>query len=366
MTKIPPYSPEELTVVGVVPGYGNNKDVDILSYPCNNREAMVALYEHRPVFQPVGIETVLFLPSILPENKARAMIMENAPFNPMEDGGGEDMFGVKWVFEPAARGSMEDPNEPPILEDANDWREVIKFPDVDSWDWEGSAELNKGTFLKPENFNMYWIMTGWFERLISFMGFEEAIVAMIDEDQQDALKDLYMALTDTYIDIIQHVIDYYEYIDIVCVHDDWGSSLDAFFSPELCAELIVPAMKKFTDFLHSKGLYADLHSCGKNGKQVPNMIAAGWDSWTPQLMNDIDAIYKEYGDKIIISPVPQISFTDEDSEELQRESARAYAEAYCKPDAPTFFPQVYCGHMLTKAFREELYIQSRKAYYTGE
>ena len=60
------------------------------------------------------------------------------------------MFGVNWIFDEAANGSMVVPGSP-ILEDANDWKEVIKFPDVDSWDWEGSAKKN-GCFRKKLSF----------------------------------------------------------------------------------------------------------------------------------------------------------------------------------------------------------------------
>ena len=28
------------------------------------------------------------------------------------------------------------------MEDANDWEKLIKFPDVNSWDWEGAAKGN--------------------------------------------------------------------------------------------------------------------------------------------------------------------------------------------------------------------------------
>ena len=82
MPAVPPFSPEELTVKGVFPGFGANKDINILSAPVSDKEAMIALYERRPIFQTVGIETELFLPSVIPENVARAMCIENKPFNP--------------------------------------------------------------------------------------------------------------------------------------------------------------------------------------------------------------------------------------------------------------------------------------------
>ena len=65
------------------------------------------------------------------------------------------------------------------------------------------------------------------------------------------------------------------------------------------AEMVVPAMKKLTDYVHSKGMYCDLHSCGHIELQVPNMIAAGWDSWSPMPMNDTMMLHEKYGDKLV-------------------------------------------------------------------
>ena len=72
-----------------------------------------------------------------------------------------------------------------------------------------------------------------------------------------------------------------------------GSQRAPFFSPETCAEMIVPAMKRFTDHAHAKGLFTDLHSCGHIEKQVPNIIAAGWDSWGGMPMNDRAMLYEK-------------------------------------------------------------------------
>ena len=207
------------------------------------------------------------------------------------------MFGIEWVYVPVAGGSMVKPGNP-LLKDANEWKEKLVWPDIDSWDWESSAKnINLSS---SDQFNMAWFLNGWFERLISFMDFDNAVVALIDEDQKDAVKELFDRLSDLYIRIIDKYLEYFPGIDGFCIHDDWGAQKDTFFSPDTAMEMIVPAMKKVTDYLHSKGLIAELHSCGMLEKQVPSIIAAGWDTWTPQAMNDTQKIYELYGDQIII------------------------------------------------------------------
>jgi hypothetical protein len=141
------------------------------------------------------------------------------------------------------------------------------------------------------------ILNGWYERLISFMDFEGAVVAMIDEDQTQAVKDLFDKLSDLYIRILDKYLSYFPQIDAICFHDDWGSQKETFFSPDTVEEMIVPYMRRVTDYLHSKGKFCDLHSCGQLFKQVPNMIAAAGIHGTPG-NEDTHKIYELYGDEI--------------------------------------------------------------------
>jgi hypothetical protein len=128
--------------------------------------------------------------------------------------------------------------------------------------------------------------------------------------------------------------------------------------------MIVPYMRKVTDFIHSKDMYCELHSCGQLFKQVPNIIDAGWDYWGGQPMNDTHKIYELYGDKLIIGVIPEMFDPETTSEEDQRAAARAYADKFCNPKKPSYFSS-YGAPVLTKAFREELYKQSRINYGKG-
>ena len=136
------------------------------------------------------------------------------------------MFGIEWEYIPAAGGSMVRPGKP-FLEDANEWKEKVVWPDVDSWDWEGSAKANNGIYLKDDKFNVCWFLNGWYERLISFMDFEGAILALVDEDQKDAVKEFFDKLSDLYIKIFDKFCTYFPQIDAFCIHDDWGSQKSA-------------------------------------------------------------------------------------------------------------------------------------------
>jgi hypothetical protein len=361
---IPKFNPNELIVKEEIPNRFGGPPVPVYSVPMTPREACRSAYMGKPVWQPgsTGSESVMFTPKVNPDNIARAFVFD-ATFVPGESNksGGKDMFGIDWEYVPQVGGSMVRPGKP-FIEDANELKDKVVWPDIDSWDWEESARVN-ASFLKPDLFNSFMFLNGWYERLISFMDFEGAIVAMIDEDQKDAVKDFFDKLSDLYIRILDKCMTHFPLIDIFNIHDDWGSQKETFFSPATAEEMIVPYMKRVTDFIHSKGRFAELHSCGQLLKQVPNMIAAGWDSWTPQLMNDTQKIYELYGDKILIAVAPDVYNPATTSEEEQRAYARAYADKFCKPDKPSTF-NMYASFsgVLTPAYREELYKQSRINY----
>lgn len=354
------FSNQELRVTRVIPKGRRIPDLSVYTYPVSERKAVAKFYAGEPVWQLLGVESQLFTPHIIPDFISRGFVNEIRPFNADKEGGGPDMFGIDWVYVPIAGGSMEKEGSH-LMEDANNWEKTIVFPDIDAWDWAGCAQENNDIYLTEEHHNQAWIQTGWFERLISFMGFEDAAVAMIDEDQTEAVAELFLRLSEFYIDLIDHYVEYFNYIDSFQIHDDWGSQNAPFFSSDTAAELIVPAMRMVTDHLHEKGLFGELHSCGCIEKMVPNFIDAGWDSWMPQTCNDTDRIYREFGDKIKIAPIAP-PYPENATEEEQRAAAREYVRRYCTtPGKATFF-SMYDGALLQPAYREELYIQSRKAY----
>ncbi|MDR0906879.1 MAG: methyltransferase [Oscillospiraceae bacterium] len=348
-----------------------------LNYPISLHDNGEATFKGEPWWQMYQAtpDAQIFAPSIIPDNIARAFVFEGGAFYQAQDHDIKpDMFGIEWEYIGQVGGSMVRPGKP-FLEDIADWREKIVWPDIEKWDWEGTAKQN-ADFLKPENFNQMWFQTGWYERLISFMDFENAIMAIFDEDSQDDVKAFFEKLTDLYIDIFKHVIKAYPNLHAFFIHDDWGSQKAPFFSPDVAEEMIVPYMKRVTDYLHSEGKFCEIHSCGNNYKQVHNYIAAGWDAWAPQLMNDSYKIYDDFGDKILIATFPQnipaeIMALPSDNEkgaafaalpeEQQRQIARDYADRVCVKGKPSFY-NFYAAHFATPAFKEELYIRSRENY----
>jgi hypothetical protein len=358
-----PFDEKELRVTSVTTPFPGGPEIPVYDFPVTPKKACLAFYKRQPVWQIVtclGLETTTFTPSIIPDNVARAMAFDGALVPGVSNtSGGKDMFGIEWEYIAQVRGSTVRPGKP-FIAHAEELKTKLRWPDIDSWDWEGHKKINE-QYLKTDNYIVLMFLNGFFERLISLMDFEGAVTALIDEDQKDDIKDFFEKLSDLYIRLFDKLLACFPEIDGFCFHDDWGAQRETFFSPATAEEMIVPYMKKITDFLHSKGKPCDLHSCGNLLKQVPNIIKAGWDSWTPQIMNDTWKIYDLYGDKLLISVVPEQFDPESASEGGQRTYARAFAERFCNPEKPSAV-NMYGTSVMTPAYREELYRHSRIRY----
>ena len=352
MSRIP-FSEDELKVVGQFLGPTMSFSVapPIYNTPITVEENLRrAIKRQDYLWMPNSRDICNVQSRIYLDHVARAEIMDLGPLQPDEEKGGPDLFGIKWVYVPSARGSMEDPAIPHLMSDANEWEEKLVWPDIDALDWEGMAKLN-APFKEEKRLIGCTFQNGMFERLISFMGFEGAVMALIDEDQQDAVHRLFDKLADMYIHFISK---YREAINVreVYFHDDWGSQRAPFFSVGTAIEMIAPAIRKISDYCHANDMVFQLHSCGKNELLVPAMIEAGVDIWSGQSMNDKDMLYEKYGDKILLGievpPLPQ----DADQALIEK-TAKEYVAKYSK------YPMMASAFFAPPALMEAIYKESR-------
>ena len=239
---------------------------------------------------PSTEDLVQFRPEEICENVARGMVVQQNPCS--KEYGGKDLFGLDWVFEKLVGGSIETGHP---LDDIEDWEQSIKLPDLDEIDWEGCAKRN-AEYLNTDKLIYTTIFTGFFERLISFVGFENAAMALVDEDQQEIVADLFDKLADLYIDMIGRFKKYFG-VGIVELHDDWGTQKSTMFSVDTHNEFLVPAFRKVVNAAHEMGVFVELHSCGFIEPLMPGIIASGVDTWRGQDINDKKKLVDTYGDK---------------------------------------------------------------------
>ena len=310
--------------------YGRRVMIDFAS-PITAKENFRRALKGEQLWMPMTGDKINFTPEIVPDNTARALVTQGKPYEGPK--GGEDMFGVYWEFVPSANGSMVRPGNP-MLTDVSKWREVIKFPDVDSWDWEKSAREDREYLENNRKTVLFCILTGFFERLISFMDFGPAAYALMNRKTKEDVKELMDKIADLWIDVVDHVHKYYgDLVDGITIHDDWGAQDGPFFNARIVNEMLVPYMRKVTDHIHSYGYITNLHSCGKVEKLLPCMIDAGWDAWDGMAINDYHMLFEEYAGKILMN-VPASECPANADAETQKEWAAKYADEFAVREKP--------------------------------
>ena len=280
------FTPDELEVMETAPGFFGST-VEWYKTPITSKENIKRMYEGKtPMWMPFTGEITNLMIDCDPENKARS--------NPE---GGIDGWGVEWIFVKQAGGAMVKPGNPKVP-DIEHWEDYLTIPDPDTWDWEDCYERNKD---KKRDDRMFMISSGscLFERLIAVMDFANAAMALIDDEQKPHVHRFFRAVNDSRIKYYKNMIKWFG-PDMVNFNDDWGSQRAEFFSVDTAKEMLVPYVKELGDFVHSQGLYFDLHCCGFVENFVPLFIEEGFNSWGGQPLNDKAKLKKLYGDSNFI------------------------------------------------------------------
>lgn len=235
-------------------------------------------------------------------------------------------LGLPLEWEPVAMGASVRPGNP-ILPEMTGWREKIQMPDLDAMNWEEMKEMNK-TYLDVDKANQLGIQLGFWERMMCLMDVDNACMALLDEDQEDDIKEFLDELSDIYVDYIRRMLEVGR-IDSIFFHDDWGTQNGPFFSLDVCRNFFVAPMKKVVDFCHENNIVFEHHCCGKAEILVPAMEEAGVDFWFPQYtINDVDKLVDDYQDAHITFAVTTPLIPRGSTLEDVRAQAQAFVDKY--------------------------------------
>lgn len=320
----------------------------LYNYPISPRQNDILTASHKdPAW--LGQDLNHVFPREILDNVARGFVIDGAPFT--EPFGGPDMFGVEWVYVPVVRGSMEKPGFRKV-KDINNWEQELPFPDLERLNW---PEIQKrcSSVIRPDKITSTMVYTGFFERLISILGFEDAAMALIDEDCQDAIHRLFSKLCLYYDSLFDHLQRYCG-LEYVVFHDDWGSQHSLFFSVNTCREMLLPYLTRVVDSAHKRGIYFNFHCCGNVERLVPVMVEAGCDAWDGQDMNDIWGLYHTYGDRLNITLNQKVLTIGPEEAEKWVDRIISHLEHGKQLVIP--------NRQMNEIARELLYIRSREFY----
>ena len=206
-------------------------------------------------------------------------------------------FGVEYLGSPEfGYGATPNPNKL-ILPDITEWDKYVIKPDVSDRDWEGYYKAQEGRWDRKNHLLFigggdYWLTA------VSFMGFEETVIAMYEEP--DAFKEMLEYVSEFYIEVMKQEI-YYCKPDIFGMMDDDSAYQAPFFSVDMYREFFKPLQQKHIDLAKENGMLVTRHDCGKCEQFVPDWIEMDVRAWNPaQISNDLVGIKKKFGNAIAI------------------------------------------------------------------
>ena len=251
----------------------------------NARENMLRAYRHE-------------VPEYVPNGFTDLDIMDSFGDRYFGEGTGDDWFGVNWTYTPELHSQTETPGQE-LVEDLEGWQEKIKMPDLSAYDWETLAAKTTAGWDRENKVSLCMLLNGPFERMMSLMGFENALCAFYETP--DEVKEFFAAVTEHKCRYI-HILKKYYDLDIIAFHDDWGNNQNMFFSMEMWREFIKPCIQKVIDAVHAEGMIFEMHSCGYIRPTIPELVEMGIDSIQPlQYCNRAEEIKEQFGDRILLS-----------------------------------------------------------------
>ncbi|NTV89848.1 MAG: hypothetical protein HGA22_05735 [Clostridiales bacterium] len=267
------------------------------------------------------------MPRYFPKGSEHRMVLTPGEHN---DGGemingvtiGLDWFGCSWSE--FGQGIIDGATITPHtkrLSDITAWKEAMPTVDfVKSFDWEGYSEKILEGFDRENQVLECRSLIGLFERMHCLVGFEDALCAFYEEPE--AVEEYLQAMVEYKKAVIECVAEYIK-PDIMIFDDDYGTSNNTFLSPELWKKFFPPYWKQIIDFVHEKGMYFELHSCGYITPLVGEFVALGMDILQPmQTHNDYTLLKEKFGDKIVFRQAifdKQLSAINQTEEEIRSE-----------------------------------------------
>lgn len=318
-------------------------------YPISPRENLLRAFRHeKPLWMPHQYRSTQF--ALCPANQDMPRSMSSAT---------DDWFGVQYEFSEAFGTPTPIPG---MLNDITEWREKVKWPDMDDYDWDQGVDK----FQRKENLALATPYgNGLFERMHMFIDFENALVDLLMEPEE--CKNFFMALADYKIEIFNRMYERYKF-DYVIYNDDWGTANDAFFSVDTMKELLYEPTKKIFDAIHEKGVMIQFHNCGKIDRFIPYIVEDfKADALEIQSINDIDGILEKYGDRVLVEvKADPIIMNDLDKTDDEiRAYARAFVDRYGAhkhKGSGAVFSTLCNDPRIFRVFEEEVYYYSSELY----
>lgn len=256
-----------------------------------------------------------------------------------------------------------------VVKDIAEWQRYVKAPQVvyDAKEWE-QAIAHAEKIDRNEQFVTATFAPGIFENIHYLCEMQNTLMAFYEEPE--ALQELIEFLGEWEISYAQEVCKYLK-PDCLFQHDDWGSQISTFISPDMFEEFLLPVYQKVYGYYKSHGVELIVHhSDSFAATLVPYMIEMGIDIWQGVMTtNNIPELIQKYGGQISFmggidsAAVDHEGWTEEEIQKKVFEACDACGKHYFIPSASqggamATYPGVYDA--LTRAINAKSVIDFAK------
>ena len=206
-------------------------------------------------------------------------------------------LGVEYIGCPDLNmGAMPNPNKK-LCPDILNWDKYIKAPDLSDRNWEMYFKAQEERW--DRNNRLLYIGGGdYFLSAVSFMGYEDTMMAMYEEP--DALLELLDYVSDFYIEVMKKEI-YYTKPDAFNLMDDDSAYRSPFLSVEMYRKFFKPFQQRHCDLALENGMVIERHDCGRCEQFIDDWLEMGIKGWGPaQTSNDLKKIKEKYVGRLAI------------------------------------------------------------------
>ncbi len=189
-----------------------------------------------------------------------------------------------------------------VIKDRGAWEKAKKrlTPTSDRIDWN-YLETNYSLWRREGRWIEACLWFGFDITHTGIVGTERLLYAMVDDPEW--CVDMFNTLLDLNLALLDQVWEAGYTWDTVMWWDDMGFKGKQFFSPAMYRSLLKPVHKRAVEWIHSKGCYARLHSCGNIMPFVPDLLEIGVDGLNPMEVKagmDPLALKRDYGDRLVL------------------------------------------------------------------
>ena len=224
-----------------------------------------------------------------------------------------------------------------VIKDIENWRDYVKVPNVvyDAEEWEPFIEMAE-KIDRTQQFVTAYFAPGVFEQCHYLLEIQNCLIDFYE--YPDEMHEIIDMITQFELDYAAEICKYMK-PEALFHHDDWGSQVSTFLSPDMFREFIKPAYMKIYHYYKEHGVQLIVHhSDSYAATLVPDMIDMGIDVWQGVMnTNNIPELIKQYGPQITFmggidsATVDYHGWTDEVVAARVREACEACGKLYFIP-----------------------------------